>query len=140
TDIPVLLNTDDRRLRTVFHFPQRQLPTRRHHISSTRIPCKRRHAFLQQYPVKLRHALFRRLFIRQRPRIPRNQIHFHASQSAHQPRHSPRILRRIVHSTQQHIFKRNVLPRSCREFLASRQQLFQRIFLVNRHQHIALLI
>ena len=77
--------------------------------------------------------------IRQISGIPRDQIYFGADvrDEAH---HAARILRRIVHAAEQHIFKRKIFPRAQRIPPAGVEQHVQRILAIDGHERVALLV
>ena len=84
--------------------------------------------------------LFRsRCAVRQIAGIPRDQIHFRA-EVREQAHDAAGIFRRIVHAAEKNIFHRDVFARAQRISPAGIEQNCQRIFSIDGHQRVALLV
>ncbi len=115
------------------------MPARRHYILPARIAHESHHAFVGDNLPKLFDPRRIRLFVGQLTWIPRNQIDLGAK-IGQQLYNAPSVIRRIVESAKQDVFERQPLPRPQWIFAARAEKFFQRIFAIDRHDPIALLV
>ena len=115
-----------------------QLPASGENIEPARLADETRHRAAHDLLKRPPPAPARASQRESRARIQRNQIHF-AIQIRQQFHHAPRIGIGIVHAPEQHIFKRQLLPRPQRIRAAGLDQILQMPLARDRHQFLPLL-
>ena len=71
--------------------------------------------------------------------VERQQVHLPLD-AVQQPHQAPRVLRRVVHVLQHHVFERDAIAALEREAAAGVEQLLQPVLAVDRHQQVALIL
>lgn len=104
-----------------------------------RVAHEAEYALVQQNPAKFFYAGRMGPFKWQLAGIPGNQVHLGA-QIGDQLNHPPGVFGRIVDSTEQDILEQKPFSRPQRIFPAGIEQFFERIFAIDRHDFVALLV